>query len=83
MLVVKCKRKNDKSTTSATTNFWFEVAYELYLCNNHVHLLESYFGFRHIQVVQQSPALAIQGLQQVSGVLKIVALYSKMQLGDI
>ena len=56
--------------------------------NNHPNLLESFFGFGHnsvgaVQVVQRPAATAVQGLQQSSGDLKMVAFDLKMQLGDI
>jgi hypothetical protein len=41
------------------------------LCDNHAHLLESSFGSGYIQVVEQSPAHAVQGLQQQLGDIKL------------
>jgi len=85
--VAKYRSKNDNiyyRCSNKCGEFWFEAAYELYLRDNHRHLLESSVGSGHIQEVEQSHAPGIQGQQQVvSGELRIVALDLKMQLGDI
>jgi hypothetical protein len=51
--VVKCKSKSDNfycMCSNRCGKWWFEDAYELYLCNNHGNILERFFGSRHNQV---------------------------------
>jgi endogenous inhibitor of DNA gyrase (YacG/DUF329 family) len=89
--VVKCKSKNDNfyyRCSKRCGNWWFEDAYELYLHDNHPNLLEKFFGSGHnpvgaFLVDQQLVATAVQGVEQCSGDLKMVAFDLKMQLGDI
>ncbi|KAG2605039.1 hypothetical protein PVAP13_4NG121200 [Panicum virgatum] len=84
--VAKHRSKNDNiyyRCSNKCGQFWFEAAYELYLRDNQARLLDNSIGSGHIQVVGQAPDHVVQGMQQVSGELKIVALDLKMQLADI
>jgi hypothetical protein len=84
--VVKCKSKSNNWYYKCYRcgEFWFEDAYELFLRDNHAHLLEGsmHTPVQAVQVVQQ-PANAVQGLQQHIAEFKLEAVDLKLQLADI
>lgn len=69
-------------------NFWFEDAYDLYLRDKHLELVEDSLVRRQVrgtdvEVVQDAHVTVVQGIQQASGDVKMLALDVKLQLADI